>query len=382
MKKRLLAGLLAALLVLVLFGCNEENASETAGTPTDTTAQGTDSPGDIEGEELTFVYLCSSLTVQWCQDIADSLKTVAEGYNVKIIASDSGQDNDKYVTQVETYCEQKVDGFILNTSEDITIRVDDVIKEAGIPYLFESTAPYSEDGELLTAGCELNAEQCGAGCGTWLAENYENTLGEITDWSKVGFVPILMSTRISFQRRANGAVDAWLEAMPNCTYEDNVFVADLVKQGTSSADSAFAEVSAILAGNPQIEHWMMVGVLDDYAMGAARAVESMKLEDKTLIASVGGTVLVVEWDKGYEGCWVMCNSYQAIEYSEVLVPALIDIIDGKITVEELWPEWIEEGQTVASWQLSGTPATRDNYRVVRRGYPESENQGITGLENV
>ena len=126
----------------------------------------------------------------------------------------------------------------------------------------------------------------------------------------------------------------------------------------------------ILAAHPEMESWVIVGILDDYARGATRAVESAGIQDKTIVTSVGGEALVLEWDSGYEGCWVMCNYFNALDYSKLLTPAICQVARGETTVSELWPEWNVEGSDYSAVMISGTATTKDTYQAVQEEHSQ------------
>jgi L-arabinose transport system substrate-binding protein len=266
-----------------------------------------------------------------------------------------------YVTLVETYCDQEVDGFVLNARVDINERLYEIISEAGIPVLFESNAIADANGTLLTSGIELNAYDCGAGASQWIVDNYTSLGFNYDDQSTLGFIGITYSAIDSFTNRYTGATETFQAAFPDASF----YTADLITQGEISPEAAYTEVSAILGAHPEIMNWAIVGVLDDWGQGAARAVEAAGLEDNTIITSVGGELLTIEWDNGYEGCWVMCNYYNAMDYSRLLAPAICSVARGEMTVSDLWPEWKEDGAEYASVKISGTPATIDTYQQIR-----------------
>ena len=139
-------------------------------------------------------------------------------------------------------------------------------------------------------------------------------------------------------------------------------MADLLKQGESSAEAAFNEVAKILVAHPETENWVIVGVLDDYARGATRVAEAAGLEDRTLVTSVGGETLVLEWDAGYEGCWVMCNYFNAQMYTKLLAPAICAVARREATVRKLWPEWNVAGSDYSAVLITGVALTHDTYQ--------------------
>lgn len=364
--KKTLALVLAILMAFALFGCTTTDPVETT-APSDSGAVDTSTP---TAETLEFVYLCSSLTIQWCQDIVDTISEFEGDLNFNLTAGDSNNDNEVMVNLVETYCDQGVDGFFLNAREDINQRLFEITQEAGIPVLFESTRIYDATSKaLLTSGVELNAYDCGKGCSDWVIANYADYGFDFSDESVVGFIGITHSAVQSFVNRTLGATETFAAAYPDA----NVFTADLVAQGDFSAESAYAEVAAIISANPAIEQWIVCGVLDDWALGATRAIEEAGIEEKSMVVSVGGEALVIEWDGGYEGCWVMCNYFNSMDFSKLLGPAMVAVARGETTIPELFPEWkVDDGSGFSSVLILGEPAIKSTYEAIREAHSSKD----------
>ena len=356
--KRIIALLLALLMVFALVACAAKEESKPADDKTDAPAasdDGGDAPAASD-EPYEIVYLAPSFGVEWCVDVRDNLMLFEDEYNIKILSGDSDNNNDKYLTQVETYCGQGVDGFIIMCYNEIAEPVLDTIREYNIPVVFDSIKLTDQDGNLLVNGVELNGYDCGYKCGEWLGQNYKSYLGEDVSMDTLGLIVVTMSSVSNLTARAEGAVDSLEAAFPNVP----IITADLVAQGEGNSTTAYNEVAPKLSANPDIEHWLIIGVQDTYGQGAARAVESLGLDDVTLVVSAGGENLIPEWEVGYEGCWVACNVFSAYTYCEYFVPGIISLIEGTATEADLWPEW-KEGDTYSSVQISGSMATKDNY---------------------
>ena len=291
------------------------------------------------------------------------MKSLQEEYNFKLLSTDVDYDFDLWMTNVETYCDQGVDGFLMNCDQTMTERTFEVTSEYGIPWLSESTAIRDGNGVLLTSGVELDAYGVGEGVGQLIVDNYKEYFGvDSIDPSKAALISISYTTVQSFNDRCQGVKDVVGKEFPGIT----VYEPDLLAQGNMTADDAYNEVSPILAAHPEVEYWLITGVVDDWSLGATRAVESAGIVEKTLIASAGGESLTLEWDNGYDadgkGCWKFCYYFEAMDYVEYLVPGMIDVLDGKTDVKELWPDWREEGSEYSSVKISGVNCTRDNYQ--------------------
>lgn len=364
--KKTLALLLAILMVFALIGCkggtDNNTTSPTAGQ-TDTAGGNTDSDADLK-----IVYIANSLTNVFCYNISVALESFEDEYNFDLITGTYDNDGEKFINLVETYIDQQVDGFVLNCRKEFTQAIYDIIKPSGIPFVSESTNMEDANGNLLTPGVELNAYENGKICSQWILDNYADIGLDASDPSKVGFISVSYSAIASFNERSQGATETFEAAFPDC---ENVFEADCLAQGAMTPEAAYTEVSAILAGNPQVQTWFIVGILDDLAQGAARAVEAAGLDSKTIISSVGGEVLVQEWDSGYEGCWMACGYFEAMDFVKQDLPALMSVINGEATLEDLFPEWKEEGQTYGAYQILGDMATKDTYKEIMAAHRAS-----------
>jgi ABC-type sugar transport system substrate-binding protein len=361
--KKIIALLLALLMVFSLVACSSSGEDNNGATDDTQSTEPTDSAdAGNDGEPYELVYMCSTFAVVWCKNTESAMKSLEDEYNFKLLSTDVDGDMDLWMTNIETYCDQGVDGFVCSADETIAERTYEVTSEYGIPYLFMDTAVRDENGVLLTSGVELDAYQVGVDTATWIVENYKERFGvDSLEGKNVGYISMHYSTYVSFENRCQGAEDTILAAFPDAT----VFKPDLVAQGNMSADSAYNEVSPIVASHPEIDYWLITGVVDDWGLGATRAVESVGLEDKTLITSAGGEALVLEWDNGYDsdgsGCWKACCYYEAMDFVEVLIPGIMSVINGETTVEDIWNDHDEDGTEYASVKISGVNVTKDTY---------------------
>jgi hypothetical protein len=309
------------------------------------------------------VYMCDSFDNVWCKNIVTAMKTLQDEYNFTLISTDTDYDYDLWMSNVETYCDQAVDGFVLNCNETMTERTYEVTSEYEIPWLFESTAVRDIDGNLLTSGVELDACQVGMEIGLWIVDHYNDYFDvDQINQEKAGYISIYYSSVLNFNNRCASAEKVILSEFPDI----QIFRPDLLVQGNLSADAAYNVVFSILRAHPEIEYWLITCIVDDWGFGSTRAVADMELEQSTLITSAGGELLVLEWDNGYDtdgkGCWKACCYYEAMDYVEYLIPGMIAILEGETTVEDIWNAWDEKGSVYASVKVGGTNCTRETYQ--------------------
>ena len=378
--KKAITLLLTLLVILTLFACTKKEADDTlsgsAGTDDVQTASNSDiffcgektfekelTGLDKDGSPYQIVYTCRTLTNTFNKNVDVSMKYFADKCKFDYIGADE-EDYNNYIIMLEKYCDQGADGFILNTNEEIALRAFAVTKEAGIPAVFESTAIRNSDGVLQTSGVELNGYGCGAECGKWLAENYKDYFGDI-DPEEMGFMSVTYSTVYNFGLRVDGARDKVMEIVPGIPAE-NYYVADQEAQGTFGAEPAYNEVAPIISAHPEIKYWLMMTAIDDWGSGVARAAEEFQMDDRILVATPGGHLLVTEWDAGYKGCWAATSYYEAYDFAFVALGGLLEHLNKGTPIEDLWPEWREEGSNYSSVKITGTMVTVDNYLEYRK----------------
>ena len=141
-----------------------------------------------------------------------------------------------------------------------------------------------------------------------------------------------------------------------------VFEADGASGGLNE-ETGYDLATAILSAHPEVEYWFIPCCLEQYAQGAARAVEALGLEDKVMIVDISGDLLPREWDGGYEGCWCASLALPSLVYAVPSICAIVSMIDGKSTPETLWAKERAAGDVYTNFNTAGTGAmiTKDNY---------------------
>ena len=372
--KKTLALVLAVLMAFALFGC-ASTSTPTATTAPTTAAAATTAPAagsaaastaaaaaKDSSKQATLVYLCNSMQVAWCTNMANTMKVFQTPYNFKLIAGDSGNDGEKFVQLVQTYCDQKVDGFIFNPNPDLAQRLSDICNKAKIPFLFESSIMADANNKQLTAGAELDAYNNGALCGKWTADNYKTVGFSSVDPKNVGLITITNSTFVSFVNRATGAMDAYKKGFAGA----QTFPLDVVSEANPfTAEAGYNKVAATIAAHPEVQLWCICGVLADWSQGAARAVEAAGLDKKAIVTSVGSEILPTNWDQNYSGCWMACDYFTEMDFVSQLIPALCSVVRGEKTVADLFPKTKDAGATYGDLKIIGKMATKDTYKAIR-----------------
>lgn len=317
-----------------------------------------------EDEKLVFEYFNTSMTVEWIQQIDEALRTLGEEYNFEVLNGDASRDINTQLSQVDTAIEQGIDGaFLFVVDEGSATAVVDKFNEAEIPVIGETLKLKDGKDNNIAPYVELDAFGVGEKCGLWIVENKGATGVDLSDVEKVGVIQNTNSKYQSDLVRIDGFMSGIEElGIP----EDNVFTADCAAEASSSdnTEASYNQVSAILSAHPEISSWIVMGSVDSYAMGAARAIEASGLQDKAILVSAGGELAIQEWANGAAPEWKATCYYDAMDFANQMVAGMLEIVrDGK-EPSEIYGDFLEEGQEYAAVQISGNMATPDNYEEI------------------
>jgi ABC-type sugar transport system substrate-binding protein len=218
---------------------------------------------------------------------------------------------------------------------------------------------------------------------------YAETTWPDLDFSKVGVVEVDYSIVAALHDRQRGAYDTWVAKFPE--YEANFFTVD-ASSGGMDADTARNLVQPIVSTNSQFTNWLIVACMDDYAIGASAAIDSLGLTDDSVIVDMGGSGLVKIFDAGQNDAWrYACYTAQTI-YLEPVVGALYSYMGGYATPDTIWPQWINnndhgiDGHTYAGYLLPVFWLDKDNYKeylawsdiyAEANSYPDYPRDGIS-----
>ena len=321
-------------------------------------------PSLREGDTLTFEYFNTSMTVEWIQNIEAALETIGKDYNFKVTVGDANRDINTQLSQIDTAINQNIDGaFLFIVDEGSATAAVDKFNEAGIPVIGETLKLQDGNGKNVAPYVELDANGVGMNCGQWVVDNWKSTGVDLSDASTVGVIQDTNSKYQSDLARINGFMSG-IESLG--IPEVNVFTADCAAEASSTdnTEASYNQVSAIISAHPEITAWVVMGSVDSYAMGAARAIEAAGVQDNTILVSAGGELAIKEWDNGAASEWKATCYYDAMDIAEYMVEGMLEIKRGGKTAEEIYPDFKQNGQEYSAVEISGTMATPDNYKEV------------------
>lgn len=383
--KKVFAILLAVLMTLTLFACGGTTDPSPSGSaspsmqpstaPSDATSE---SPGETMGEisenenaigyfssgtdpfsrdkyKIVFIY---PRTMQLMQNLADVYTEWGEKLNYDLVAATGDGDIDVYIQQIELYANQGVDGFILNFDVNSRFRIKEVLDDIGIPYMAMLNSVRDEEGHAILPCVTMDGYALGQEMMQWLYDNQMTYWGVEPDPSEVGYIGLTWSQNIDLNERYTGSLAKFEELYPGNT---NTFSSDGVV-GSMDADTGYNMSAPIFSGNPDIKYWYVVGSLEMYAQGAARAAEDLGIDSQVMVTTVGSDILSAEWDSGYEGCFVSCVAVSNYLYCTPTISALIALIEGKATHDTLWQSKRAEGDMATIYLMPTEIVTKDTYK--------------------
>jgi ABC-type sugar transport system substrate-binding protein len=324
---------------------------------------GTPLGGDhFSREPFKIAYIVNMLTWAFNKAISDGLEATGKKLNYEYTAWAANGDFDAYVNQIYTFADQGYDGLILGTDDALSPRAYEAATEAGIAFVGESTTFMNDEGLCIWPSVQQAQVQNGAMSVEWLAANYKNFWGDV-DLSavKLGLICLDFSGVSGITERKPGVSGKFAEMFPNGEFFD----ADLVALGSEgfSVQGGQDLTSQLLSQNPGIDKWFVVGLVDDWSVGATRAVEQLKMEEDVLVVSIQADAFLAEMGSGnQDSVYVAACAVSANEFAINMANCLVAILDGRTTAEDIWPEWRDAGGSYPRIQVAGTMITPDTYQ--------------------
>ena len=271
----------------------------------------------------------------------------------------ANQDYDAFLNNMEVYASQGWTGMILQPDAPIGQRVDELADELGVSWMPGVTPIVDEDGNQLQPMVTLGTKYQADLANDFLVDNYKTYWGDVElDPATMGYICLTFGANSLLKAVYDYSNTSIQETYPGI----NIFDGDCINFGIST-DAGYQVVSATMAAHPEIEHWFITSVLEDYAQGAAQAASSLNIEDKVLICSNGANILIPLFQQDAESkSWVAGIYYAQDIFCEPLVCGVIAMLDGRATPESLYPEWKAPGATYANILCETKVVTKDTYK--------------------
>ncbi|MCQ2452835.1 MAG: hypothetical protein MJ075_06860 [Oscillospiraceae bacterium] len=287
----------------------------------------------------------------------------------------AGADSDQFLTNLQTYLDQGTQLFIMDPDMTIYPAIQGIIEpyvEAGEAYWMSQMGeardwvniteqlPY---GELYRpfAGFEYygGGQICGETLVNWWKETYPDA-----DISEVGFAALDLSLSPALHDRMQGAYDVF--ASQEGVTEDQLFIIDTVANGIT-VQGGLDCMTPVIATHTNLKYWLVFGLIDDTAIGAANACELAGIGDQCAVMSIGGPGFQTQMDAGQAGAYRFCYAIPYLMFAEPIIGALYAQVNGWASADELWPSWVKdydhggEGHNYAVYLLPSWVISADNY---------------------
>jgi ABC-type sugar transport system substrate-binding protein len=279
-------------------------------------------------------------------------------------------DNDQFLNQLQTAIDQGYDGLIMDPDTTIYTAVLEKMKANPQVQWMAVMSPVrdvtsTEEPQPLMRPFVGHEHYQNGGFMTDKLVEYAETTWPDVDMKNVGIVCVDYSVVAALHDRERGARDKWNELFPDLA--DNFFTVD-GSSGDMDSDTSRNLVMPLISTNNQFTHWLVVADFDDYAIGAAAALDSLGLTDKSCVVTIGGSGLVKQMDAGQETAWRYALYTAQTIYVEPIIGALYAYMAGYATPENIWPQWVNENDhgvdpnRYAGYLLPVFWIDKDNYK--------------------
>jgi ABC-type sugar transport system substrate-binding protein len=322
-------------------------------------------------------------------DFDNAYKQWASLANVDYTGIYSAADNDALITQLTAFKDQGYDGVLLDPDMMTYPRISEVCNEIGLPWMGGMGQAIKFDDNMVPAGLlhpyvGFDHITYGIMCAQKLIE-YKNEAWSDVDWTKVGFLGIDMTTSPPLAQRVEGARIEWSSNPVTAALAANFVTVDTAS-GMMDIDTANNLATAAISSHPEFTHWLILGVIDDFAQGAAMALDNLGMTDNGCAVSVGGTAQRTQWDVGQQDAWRFSLTTAGIIYGEPIFFALYAFMSGQATPETIWPSWINHnpavaplfGETYAQLMLPSWWQDFDNYKHIQAWSDVYSNSSLSG----
>jgi ABC-type sugar transport system substrate-binding protein len=280
--------------------------------------------------------------------------------NFEYTLYDSGSDMSNMLSTMETYASLGYDGFLLDPDAVVADRTAELAEELGIAYLPVLTPFMDSNNEhRIAPGVDLDGYNLGKKQTDWLVEHYTEYWPDVKP-DEIGYLFMFASFNENLIFNMEGSRDRYKEIWPELG-ASNFYEGDLLAYEVS-ADAGYDFANTFITSHPTVKYWFISTCLEDYAQGAARAVEGLGIDSNVLILSNGINLLMQDWVNGYEGCWVSGVYYAQSIFAEPLVCGLIALLDGRATFETLWGDYIKPGEKYPVYPVDSRILTKTTYQ--------------------
>ena len=292
------------------------------------------------------------------QDMDAFFQVWAKRTNCDYSMFDAKKDSDAFLSALETYSSQGVDGVIINPDASIIPRVVEVLNDLNMTYMSGFSPAVNKDNSYAHPFVGTDNYAIGHAIGSWLAD-YAKTIDGF-DLTKAAIVWMDWSVSNEVHLRGIGVWDAWNEAFGNA--KDAFKYVDAVSQNAMTEEVGYNLMSSQIVANSDVKYWFVATTIEPFALGSARALEDYGLDETSACCNNGADSLIVQWDKGIQTCYRAANAIQQGIRTNAYWNCLYTFMAGWATPESIWPDCTPEGKTYAYVILEPHIVTVDTYK--------------------
>jgi hypothetical protein len=282
----------------------------------------------------------------------------------------SAASNEELLTQLPTLKDQGYDGILIDPDMMQYEQIAKICDEIDLQWMGCMGQAFKFDENNIPTGLlhpysGFSSIEMGRQIGDKLIEYARNNWPGVT-LDQIGFIGVDMSTSLPLHQRVEGSQMAWAAAGGPA---ENYMITDV--GGDMTVQAAQNVVESQISLNSNFEYWLINGVIEDFADGAANAIDNIfGNPDNACIATAGGNKLSKKWDEGIDSAWRYVLDTPAAVAGEPAFFALYAFVSGQATPETIWPSWVNHnpaevpffGDTYAQLLLPSYFQEKDNYK--------------------
>ncbi|MDR0838723.1 MAG: hypothetical protein LBN99_03675 [Oscillospiraceae bacterium] len=283
--------------------------------------------------KVTFYQVYANEAIDWQYRALQYLGK--EKMNVEFDFFNANGDNEKFINSFDLYRDR--DGLILTHDYAAQKRTLEVLRDEmkdSFQWLNVMT-PFQNDEtqELYGPAVVLDGYLIGQVSTQWCIDNYKTYWGNDVKTEEIGMIMLNMSTINVFRPREQAAKDTWTAAFPN-----NLWLVGDTSGQQINAELVYNIITGYVSGHPEITHWFINCAMMLYPAPAARAVETLGIEDRVIITCCESQGVTTEWDAGSVGSLVSCVGASDDLLTAPALSGIVALMDGRATQETLWED--------------------------------------------
>ena len=318
--KKITIILVAVLILLTITACGNTGQGATNDAQPAATAS-TAGSGD---KEYKFAYICSMLTSPWFIQEEWGIQQKVNELNLDYFCIDANFVDERCMEAVEQVINTECDAVIIAvTNTSLGPAIAEKFKKAGVAFVTIDDPILDGDG-VMQKHVGLESYDCGLQGGRFIGKK-ANEKNFINGSNNVKVMCLDMPSWPDVHRRTIGYMDGIKELCPQLTDADFIMVD--VKDG--AFESSLAPAAATFNANPDVSHWLVIGLNDDCVTAAMKVFEESAFDfTKVFFNSIGGNDMALDVYKrgGTQAESYTCVAIPADEEGQVAVQVLYDFL--------------------------------------------------------